>query len=177
MNQLLIQGIGIIALLFAIFSFQKNKRANILVYMLLSLVLWVVHYIMLGAWTGALMNFIEAGMVFVAYKKETDVWAKQKFWPYVFTLAFIIAGAFTFHTRVDVLPVFAQICGTIAVWQIHPRAIRFTMLLPRPLWFIYNFVVGSYAGMAAEIFIFLSVVIGIVRFDILGRSRVSDKKR
>ncbi len=131
--------------------------------------LFVVHYLLLNAWIGALMNLIEAGMVFVAYKKEAKSWAMHKFWPYIFILLFVVAGLFTSRALVDFFPVLAQIFGTIAVWQTNPRSIRFIMLAPRPLWFIYNFIVGSYAGMAAEIFILLSVLTGIVRFDILGK--------
>lgn len=170
MNQIIIQSIGFLALLFVIFSFQKNKRGTILAIMLGGLLLFVVHYSLLGAWVGALMNFIEAGVVFVAYKKEKKLWAKQKFWPYLFLIFFITAGFITSGATIDFLPILAQIFGTIAVWQKNSKAIRFIMLIPRPLWFVYNLIVGSYAGMATEIFIFLSVAIGILRFDILGKS-------
>lgn len=113
------------------------------------------------------MNLIEAGVVFVAYKRENDQWAKNKFWPYIFIGLYIIAGLLTTKTLTDFLPIIGQSFGAIAVWQKNPRTIRFLMLLPRPLWFIYNFIVGSYAGMTAEIFILVSVLIGIIRFDIL----------
>ena len=146
--------------------------------MLTGLVLFVVHYCLLGAWTGALMNLIEAGVVFVAYKKETGSWAKQKFWPYVFIFLYVIAGLTTALNTVDYLPIVAQIFGAMAVWQTNPRAIRFIMLVPRPLWFIYNFIVGSQAGMVAEIFILTSVIVGIVRFDIFSKSvKKSSNKR
>lgn len=115
------------------------------------------------------MNLVEAIVVFVAYKKETVAWAKQKFWPFLFILLYIIAGIFTAKAIMDVLPIVAQVFGAIAVWQTSPRTIRFIMLVPRPLWFIYNFIVGSQAGMVAEIFILISVFVGIVRFDILGK--------
>lgn len=170
MNQIIVQGVGYLALLFSILSFQKNKRIAILLFMLVSLLLYVVHYFLLNARTGALMNLIEAGVVFVAYQKETKAWAQHKFWPYLFSFCFIIAGILTSKTYMGSLPVIAQIFGTVAVWQNNSRAIRFIMLVPRPLWFIYNFTVGSYAGMAAEVFIFLSVVVGIVRFDILKKT-------
>lgn len=176
MNQILIQGIGYLALLFVILSFQKNKRTTILVVMLIGLVLFVIHYALLKAWTGSLMNLIEAAMVFVAYKKEDKSWAKHKAWLYVFISLFIIAGFSTSRALTDFLPVVAQIFGTLAVWQTNPKAIRFIMLIPRPMWFIYNFLVGSYAGMTAEIFIIASVLIGIVRFDILGKTVKESKK-
>ncbi len=170
MNQVIIQGIGYLALLFVLLSFQKNKRINILLLMLTGLILFVVHYSLLQAWVGALMNLIEAGVVFIAYKKEKGSWAKQKFWPSVFVILYLISGYATAKNTIDYLPIIAQIFGAIAVWQTNPRAIRFIMLLPRPLWFIYNMIVGSYAGMTAEVFILVSVLIGIVRFDILDKS-------
>ena len=159
---------GYLALIFVIISFQKNTRKTILAIMLTGLLLFVGHYSLLGAGTGALMNLIEAGVVFVAYKKETEKWAQNKYWPLFFICAFIITGWIVGKNIVDSLPIFAQIAGTIAVYQSRPRAIRFIMLIPRPLWFVYNFTVGSYAGMIAEIFILASVLVGIIRFDILG---------
>lgn len=173
MNQIIIQGVGYLALLFVLLSFQKNKRVNILLLMLAGLILFVIHYCLLNAWTGALMNLIEAGVVFVAYKKETNSWAKQKLWPYVFALLYIMAGIITAKSPMDFLPIIAQIFGAVAVWQTNPKTIRFIMLAPRPLWFIYNFTVGSYAGMTAEILILASVLIGIFRFDILKQKKKS----
>ena len=172
-NQIIIQGIGYLALLFVLLSFQKSKRVNILLLMLTGLVIFVIHYSLLHAWTGALMNLVEAGVVFVSYKEETDLWAKQKFWPYVFICLYVLAGIVTAKSIVDFLPIVAQIFGALAVWQKSPKAIRFLMLLPRPLWFTYNFIVGSYAGMTGEILILTSVLIGIFRFDILKQKEKS----
>lgn len=176
MHQVIIQGIGYLAVVCVILSFQKNKRINILLIMLMGLLLFVVHYALLGAWIGSLMNAIEAGMVFVAYKKETERWAQNRIWLYVFIGLFIVAGAFTAKSSIDLLPAIAQIFGTVAVWQTSPRAIRLIMLAPRPLWFIYNLTVSSYAGMTAEVLILLSVVIGIIRFDILHNPEKSIKE-
>lgn len=160
------QGAGYAALLFVILSFQKNKRSALLLIMLAGLLLFTVHYILLGAWTGALMNLIEAGVVFIAYKKDTSKWAEHPAWLYGFIGLYIIFGVVSFKAPVDVLPIVAQAFGAIAVWQTNARAIRFLMLVPRPLWFTYNLVVGSQAGIVAEIFIGASVLIGIARFDI-----------
>ena len=167
MNQIIIQGIGYVALGFVLLSFQKRTRVNILLVMLTGLVLFVIHFALLHAWTGALMNAVEALVVFVAYKKETMTWAKHKAWPYIFILTYVLVGLLTQHSLINSLPIIAQIFGAIAVWQTNPKTIRGLMLIPRPLWFVYNLAVGSYAGMTAEIVILASVVTGIIRFDIL----------
>ena len=105
----------------------------------------------------------------VSYKREKARWAKNNFWPVIFIATYITAGALTFTHWYNILPIIAQSFGALAVWQKKPRAIRYIMLVPRPLWFVYNALVGSYAGMVTEVVILISVLIGIVRFDILGQ--------
>ena len=167
MYQLITQGVGYLALICVIVSFQKDKRGTMLYAMLAGVVLFAIHYTLLRAWTGLAMNLIEAGVVYVAYKQDTERWAKQPYWPYLFIVLFIVAGFATSKSLIAALPVVAQILGTIAVWQKHPRAIRFIMLAPRPLWFVYNLAVGSQAGMVTEVVILLSVLVGILRFDVI----------
>lgn len=41
------------------------------------------------------------------------------------------------------------------------------MLTPRLMWFTYNFIVGSQAGMVTEAIVLFSLIIGIFRFDVL----------
>lgn len=170
MTPWIVQGIGFLALFFVILSFQKKDRLSLLLVMLIGLLLFVVHFSLLGAWTGSLMNLIEAGVVFVSFKKETAAWARKVFWPYLFITAYVITGALTYRASSDMLPIVAQIVGAMAVWQKNPRTLRFTMLIPRPLWFIYNAIVGSYAGVLTEALILCSVFVGIIRFDVLGRT-------
>lgn len=167
MYEILTQGIGYLALLFVILSFQRKSRNQLLFIMLMGVALFVVHYAMLGAWAGSLANLIEAGIIFIAYKKETKTWAKSVLWLYLAFAAYAIAGIFTVKEWMDVLPIIAQAFGAIAVWQKNARAIRFLMLIPRPLWFTYNLVVGSQAGVITEVLILGSVLVGIVRFDVL----------
>ena len=50
------------------------------------------------------------------------------------------------------------------------------MLIPRPLWFVYNLVAGSYAGMVAEVLTVMSTLTAILRFDILGKKLKNETK-
>ncbi len=172
MNQIVIQGVGGLALFFAVLSPQFKKRSLILLSLIVGLILWVVHYSLLNAWTGAVMNAIEAAVVFVSFQKDTKAWAQRKFWLYVFVIIYIGTGIATGINFVNFLPIVAQIIAAIAVWQNKPRHIRLISLLPQPLWFTYNLIVGSYAGMVAEVFIAVSIVTGIIRLDLKGKSAI-----
>ncbi|MEK9195850.1 MAG: YgjV family protein, partial [Patescibacteria group bacterium] len=72
----------------------------------------------------------------------------------------------TWHGLISLLPMIGMITGTIAFWQSNPRYIRLIGLISPPLWFTYNYISGSYAGMFAEIILLSSNLIGIYRFDI-----------
>ncbi|BCL82050.1 YgjV family protein [Ktedonobacteria bacterium brp13] len=176
MNQILIQGIGYVALLFAILSFQKNKRGIILFYQIISQTLFFAHYSLLHAWTGAAINVICTLRAIIFYQKDRKTWAQNVVWVYAFMGAFILTALVTWTNYYGLLAIIATLGDTFALWKGSTKSMRFFMLMPRPLWLLYNLLVGSYAGMTTEVFVFLSVLIGILRFDILNtNSRVPRK--
>jgi inner membrane protein len=165
MKQIIIQGIGYTALFFVILSFQKNKRSKIIFYQIISHIVFILHFGLLYAWTAIAMNVIGALRSIIFYQKDTKVWAQHIIWMYVFMGAFILAGVITWTDYASLLPIIAMVIDTFALWKRSTKSIRFLMLIPRPLWFSYNFLVGSYAGMTTEVVVFTSILIGIVRFD------------
>ncbi len=171
MNQIIIQGIGYIALLSAILSFQKNKRSKMLLYLIIANILFTLHFSLLHAWTGVAMNVLGALRAILFYQKDTKVWAQHTVWMYVFMGAFILAGLVTWTNYSSLLPIIGGVTDTFALWKSSAKSIRFFMLIPRPCWFSYDFLVGSYAGMTTEVFVFASVLIGILRFDIPNKNR------
>jgi hypothetical protein len=90
---------------------------------------------------------------------------------YGFMGAFIVVGLITWTSYVSLFPIFAGVADTFGLWKKGTRSIRLLMLTPRPFWFLYDFLVGSYAGITTEILVLASVLIGIVRFDILHQKK------
>lgn len=166
-NNVLIQGVGYLALFFVILSFQKNKRRLILLYLAIAQVFFAIHFALLNAWTGVALDSIAAFRTFIFYKKETKSWGKNIIWYYLFLILFGLSGLFVWEGYHSLLPALAMIIDTVALWKENTKSIRFIMLTPRLMWFAYNFIVGSQAGMVTEIMVLLSVIIGIIRFDVL----------
>lgn len=169
MNPLVIQAIGFIGLLFVVLSFQKNTRRAILLYLAIAQIFFTAHFSLLGAWTGATMNGLAAIRTFMFYKRDAIPLFKNPLWMYIFMAIFFLAGFMTWQAWYSILLIFAMVVDTYAVWNERTSRIRAFMIIPRPLWFTYNFIVGSYAGMTTEIFVFISLLVGILRFDILKR--------
>ena len=52
------QGVGVAALIIAMLSFQQRTQKKIVLYQLVSSVLFTAHFFMIGAYVGSLLNFI-----------------------------------------------------------------------------------------------------------------------
>jgi hypothetical protein len=166
-NNLVAQGIGMIALVFAILSFQNNKRHLILLFLGIAQLIFIFHFALLGVWTAAAMNIVGTIRTFSFVFKERKKWMDGNFVMYIFICLFLIAGILSWQNWLSVLPVAAMILETIGLWQKSPRRIRFIVFIPHPVWLVYNFIHGSYPGVLTEVFIVTSLIIGIIRFDIL----------
>ena len=162
MNPIIVQGIGYLGLLFIVLSFQSNKRGTLLLYFLIAHLLFIVHFGLLGAFTGVAMNLVAAVRDVVFYKKGTN---KRSF-VYFFMAAFFLAGIVTWTNYISLLPILATLAETYSLGEKRMKVLRILTLIPHPFWFIYNAAVGSYAGMATEIVVVASILIGIFRFDV-----------
>ena len=72
------QGIGVIALVFSILSYQSKTRDQILLRQLLGSIVYIVHFTLLSAWTGVVMNAIVVFRNWIFRKKDTESWASTK---------------------------------------------------------------------------------------------------
>ena len=165
MFNFLTQLIGFIALILLIIVFQREKRSHMLILKILSSVLYGIHFALLGAWTGSAMNVVAATRSYVFKQRTEKKWADNKAWLFVFFILIVIFGIFTWEGYYSILPMIATSLYTIAFWMKKPRIIRLLSLIGPPFWLIYNIIVNSIAGMATELLLVISILIGIFRFD------------
>ena len=166
-SNLVAQGIGMGGLIFAIFSFQNNKRNLILFFLGMAQLFFIFHFALLGVWTAAAMNIVGSTRTFFFIFRGRKKWTDSNAIMFVFIGLFLIAGVISWQNWLSIVPIIAMIIETIGLWQKNPRIIRFIVFIPHPMWLIYNFINRSYPGVLTEIFILVSLIAGIIRFDIL----------
>ena len=164
MNQLAVQLIGLAGFLFIVLSFQKNKRSGILTLFLVGQIFFAVHFGLLGAWTAVATSVVAAARTFVFNKKDYNEKGTYLLW--IFIVIFWACGILFWEGYRSLLLMAASTVDSYAFWKEKTKHIRFIMLVPRPLFFTYNFMVGSYPGMLTDIVLLVSIIIGIFRFDI-----------
>ena len=147
-QHLIAQLIGFVALCCTLALYQFNNRRKMLVISFFGGILYAVSFGLLGARTGMAMNLLSAmRMIVFSHYNSTrrPVWIM-----YTFILLFIGVGLMSWQGWYSTLPIIGMVGSTVAFWQLKPVRIRRLSLISPPCWFIYNFIVGSYAGMAEK---------------------------
>lgn len=171
MFDILAQGVGILAMLAALLSFQCRSNRRLFLMQMLASVLFSVHFGLLGATTGLLQNSIGFVRCLLCYKSDR-AWARHPLILWGLLLASAVCGAIGYNGPVSLLPPIAMIVSTVAMWSRNGRAIRLTQLCAAsPLWLIYNFSVVSISGVIVECCNLLSVVVSLCRFGWRGEGK------
>ena len=90
----LIQLIGLVGSVISFTSLQSGSRTKILSLQILCCVLWVVHYALLGAYTGVLINILGLGRAVVCAFNDRP-WAKSPLWLAFFLVCYAVSPLLT----------------------------------------------------------------------------------
>lgn len=173
--RILTQMISIVAMAIALLSFQQKKQRRILLLQFCSSTLFAVHFYMLGAVTGCLLNLI--GIVRAAvFANRGKKWADHIAWPFLFCASFVAVYLVNFfvlklpittaNLLIQLLPTLGMFSTTISFRMKKAAQVRLFSLVSSPLWFAYNAINGSIGGMLTEVFVMVSILVGMLRLDI-----------
>ena len=161
----LIGGIGILA---SLVSFQCKKHNSILCFRTLNEVVFAIQYLLLGAYTGMAMNLIGCvrNMVFT---KQISKDKKTTVSTIVFAVIFFVFGILTWQGMKSILIIVAKVLSTVAYGNKNTTVVRTIIFITCTSWLIYNYCVFSIAGVICEALTLISLLIGIVRLDVVPR--------
>ena len=173
--EIVAQAIGIVAMLFKIFSFQQKTAKGAITMQLFCAALFSVNFFMLGATIGGMLNVLAVFRAIVFASKE-KFRADHKAWLVLFIFLYIASYVLTFtvfkkpfeitSAVIELLPVIAMTADTISFRIGKAAAIRRWGLISSPGWLIYNISSLAVGAIICETISLVSIVIGIIRFDI-----------
>jgi len=181
------QVIGYTATVLTILSFQFKSQKGIMAVQSFSTVLWTVHFFMLGAFSGCLLNLLCAVRSVIYGKRNSKEWAKSIVWVYIFSVwaLLIYAAQFIFpifgkdftarNLIIESLPAIGVIATNIGYRLETGFKVRCSQFISSPTWLAYNAFNGSVGGVITEIISFCSAVVGIIRHDIKDLKKKSEK--
>ena len=170
-----ILGFGAVAMF--VLSYQLKSRRGIIFFNAGSRILYVLQYILLGAFEGALLDIV-AFFVSLLCSKSNSGFIKRHF-----TLTVILAnvaivgfGLLVYEDIYSLLPILGVIFETLALWLKKERHIRIASLFGAPFWLAYNLISLAYASAVGNVFTLVSITLAIIRYDILKREPKESKE-
>jgi hypothetical protein len=164
----LAQIISLFALLANVVGIQLKKKQHILFSFIIAATFFTISFILLGAYSGAVICAIAGVQTVTNYIFER----RQRKFPNWLTMAFIvisiIGGIATYHNIYDILPVIGAIAYILSIVQTQESRIRKITLFTLVLWIVYDIIVAAYVTVAGDAMFFISAMIAIVRYDIMG---------
>ena len=165
--RLLAQIIGVLAVALFLLSYQQKKRKNIIITNAISRILYIIQYIMLGAFSGAALDVVGTVSSVAAGKKNTAFIKKHiKTAVVLMNILIITVGLLLYENIVSLLPVFGVLLHTGAFWLDREKTVRRLSLLGSPFWLAYNLISGAYGSAAGDVLSIISIAVAIYRYDV-----------
>ena len=150
----------------------------VVLFQLFAALFFSINFLMIKAYTGALLNFIGIIRALVFVNRE-KLKADHPFWLVFFIVAFGSMYPLSFiafdvkpilgNLIIEILPVIAMILSTISFRLTKAKDIRRFGLFSSPMWLIYNIYWIAIGAIISEILNLMSIIIGIIRFDLKKR--------
>lgn len=163
---LLAQIIGLLAVVTFLLSYQNKTRENIIKWNVISRILYIIQYVLLGAFEGAVLDIVGAISSIVANKKENKVIKVNL--PLVilnFNLLILVVGMVMYKNIFSLFPIIGVMLHTSAFWISDEKKIRIISFLGSPFWLVYNLSKFAYGSALGDILTMLSIGLAIYRYD------------
>ena len=164
------QAVGYVGFVIGVIAFQSNKHKVIVLSKALTDSCFGLQYLMLGAYTGALINCI--GIVRnLTLANVKDKTKSQKVATAVFVLLITLACVLTWGGPISILAMVGKICTTVSFSIKNTKILRFLTIPSCVLWAIYDVATGAYGGALYEAAGLVSIIIAWIRFDVIEQRR------
>lgn len=158
--------LGVLAVASFLWSFQLKTRRNIIAVNLTSRLLYILQYLCLGAFEGAVLDFMGLLSSVIAQQKEKPFVAKHfVLIVTVINLALLAAGIVLYKNVFSLFAILGIMFEVTALWLTKEKNIRILSLFAAPCWFIYNFTSGAYGSVIGNILVMISIGVAMLRLD------------
>ena len=155
---------GIIGVLFTVVLYQQKSRKSLLVCKLISDLIWLWHYVFIGAYSGAAVCVIAALRELIFVKRDPKN-KKGIVWLPVFIAVAIVSTILTWGNAFSILTCLASCIAVASFFIGRPRLSRILVFPISACMLTYDIACGSVAGIVNECFAITSSAVGIVLHD------------
>ena len=162
------QIIGLFAVGLYLLSYQLKKRKQIVWVTCISNALYVLQYLLLGAFSGAVMDFLSTVSSFLAAQKNSPMLIRHRKWLAAINMLVIaavgLASAVLQRDAIELIPIAGALLQTGGLWFDNEQTIRKFGLLGVPFWLVYNYISQAYGAALGSVIAIISITVAMVRY-------------
>ena len=157
---------GLCAVFFGLLCYQLRKRKAIIACNVISRVLYVLQYVLLGALEGAAMDLSAIPASMLASRKHTPLGEKYRLllW-FAGNAAVLLIGWAFWENLYSLLPILGVLCEINALWMTKEKHIRLISLASLPFWLSYNVLCGAWGSVIGNVLMVASILVALYRHD------------
>lgn len=144
------QLIGFGALIAMGLSYWQNDKRTILLWQVVTNLIFAIHYTLLHARSGALCSFFQIVVLLLFLLQEKFNWSKLVTAIPIVAVFLLIAVVTYEKTPVTVLPIVASLAALLPFFQSRQRVIQVAGIASGLSWLVYVIAVRSYSGIVTE---------------------------
>lgn len=160
-----------IALFMDLIAYHFKTKKKILIISNIGCFFNILHYLLLGAYSGCTAKSITFIRNAFIVKKEKNKKLNNKLFFMLFTLLYIVFCILTYNGLYSVIPTIIAILYLICIWNGNELQVKRASFICSFLWIIYNIFIMSYAGIFTNTVLAIST--GIAYFN----ERNNNKKK
>ncbi len=174
MQEIIAQALGIVAMLFNIFSYQQKSARRIIAFQLFGTLFFSISFYMLDAYMGAILNLV-AFIRAILFLKKDKLHTDNTLWMVGFCAVYLAAFVLTFtvfgqkvtplNLIIECLPVIGMVSTHLAYRSDEARIVRRFGLVSSCVWLIYNIIAVAVGAIACEAFSIVSIFVAMARLD------------
>lgn len=163
-----------------VFSFQQQKKRNLVLCQLVGSTLFAISFFLVGGYSAFLQNVVATVRNLIFSRKEMSE-RSNKIFTWVFVALFLVAYGMTFwlfgetftlpNALLQALPTIAMCIMSIAFGMNNVFKIRVLAIVNAVFWLIYSIVYVNMGDIASEVLCIVSSAIAICRFDLKKNSK------
>lgn len=164
MKTVIIQLIGLLAVILFISSIQFKEKKTILLFQFYANTLYLVEYALLGAFSASAMNIISAVRCYIF--RNFDIKKKKipTFYLITFIVLIIFFGLISYDNVLSLIPIIITSAYIISSFCKGTYVIRIIYFICSILWLFFNIKVGAYACAAGNVLEFISGFISLLKY-------------
>lgn len=166
---------GLLGMISLFCSYQQTRREFLITCKLGADVMWVLHYLTLGAVGGAIPNFVGIFRELIFIQQSKYKWANSPVWPVLFILINFTLAITTWKSPLSLLPITASAFVTISLWAKKPKITRMIGAPVSVCFIIYDICVGSWIGVINESIAIISIISSFIRNDM--KKKTNERQR